>query len=199
MSKFSMFRRMFHPKSFGLPLWILHPFAAGIVIDPSGSLIKELVPFDDLSYGRFGDRRDMRLFTALVDKGLKFLFAHPGVLLPHLSDTFDNQGIYSHPSDSYRPCRTGDQRLKMPVIYREPPLPYMDEFPVHPEGFFGRLLPIGVIKPQYPMPLLGNFIFAEPLKAMEHLFNPPIASYPTKYPVSPGIMIHLYVNVENVS
>jgi hypothetical protein len=34
---------------------------------------------------------------------------------------------------------------------------------------------------------------------MEHLFNPPIASYPTKYRVCPRIMVHLLLNVENVS
>ena len=199
MSELRMLWSMFDPKSFRLPPSVLHPSAAGVVIHPSGSLVKELVSLDDLSYGRFGDRRDMRLFTVLVHKRLELLFAHSGVLLPHLPDPSDDPGIYTHPSDLYWPCGVGNERLKMPIVYLEPPLPYMDEFSIYPKGLLRRFLPIGVVKPQYPMPLLRHLVLAEPPKAMEHLFNPPIASYPTKDRVRPCIMVHLHLNVKNVS
>src|SRR5512135_467264 len=97
----------------------------------------------------------MRLFTVLVNKGLELLFAHPGVLLPHPSNAFDNPGIYTLPSDPCRLCRMGNQCLKTPIMCLEPFLPYMDQLSVDPKGLLCRSLPIGVVKPQYPLPLLG--------------------------------------------
>jgi len=58
---------------------------------------------------------------------------------------------------------------------------------------------MSLVKSQDLRPLLCYLILTEPSKAMEHLLKPPIASYLTKNPVYLGIVIHLNINVENVS
>src|SRR5512135_2044171 len=66
----------------------------------------------------------------------------------------------------------------------------MNEFPVHTKGFLCRLFSISRVKPKYLRSFLGHFILAESPEAMEHGFNPPIASYSTEYRICPGVMIH---------
>lgn len=49
---------MLYPKTLPPPMSILRNLAAGIMVDSSRPLKKQLVPFDDLSYGRFRDTAD---------------------------------------------------------------------------------------------------------------------------------------------